>query len=346
MTGQEVAVFQDIDTIKPGDDWKDRIRLGLSSSSIMLAFVSPAYLGSVSCREELNEFLAFFDAAASDRLVIPLLFADPDRIEGRFAQDDLWIRLKTLHRVDVSQLRAADPGTSPWIQKVEEISEAIADVLAEVEGSRIASGEGEQEELFPADEEELADGILERMVATEKAMPGINDNIVQLGVLLERFGAQTQAATPKMERADTFGKKLAVSRELATELTPIADEVVKSADQLANDFRSLDDFVTNILTFSKSVPIETIKDPDTITGIKAIWALATVAASSLQQLDDFNQQLSYMIGFSRDLDRPLRAIRGAFLRMADIRGILNVWLDELRTLQSIYPEILVFEAGT
>ena len=339
MTGQEVAVFQDIDTIKPGDDWKDRIRLGLSSSSIMLAFVSPAYLGSASCREELSEFLAFFDAAASDRLIIPLLYADPDRIEARSAQDGLWARLKTLHRVDISQLRSADPGTSQWIVKVEEIAKRIDEVLAEVEESpnppAVRPSPSDVEEEFP-------EGILERMAETEKAMPGINENLLRLGALLEQVGAQTVAATPKMERADTFGKKLAVSRDLAAELDPLATEITERVDQVISDFNSLDDFVTNVLTFSKVAPVDTIKDPRTIEGFKAIWQLATIAATSIRQLDEFNQILATVIGFSRDLDRPLKAMRGAFLRMADIRGILNVWLDELRTLQSTHPDILSF----
>lgn len=339
MTGQEVTVFQDTESIKPGDDWKDRIRLGLSSSIIMLAFISPAYLTSPSCREELSEFLAFLDAAASDRLVIQLLYADPERIEGRFAEDDLWVRLKRIHRLDTSRLRSADPGTSEWVMKVEEIANRIDEVLADIEQSLdpsiAALGPSESEEGFP-------EGILERLAATEEAMPEINENLLRLGTLLEEVGTRTVTATPKMGRADTFGKKLTVSRELAAELNPIADEMTNRADRVIRDFSSLDDFVTNVLTLSKSAPVETIKDPRTAELFKQIWDLATVAATSLRQLDEFNQTLAKVIGFSKDLDRPLKAMRGAFLRMADIRGILNVWLDELRTLQSSYPDTLSF----
>jgi hypothetical protein len=344
MTGQDVAVFQDIDTIKPGDDWKDRIRLGLSSSSIMLAFVSPAYLGSAPCREELSEFLAFLDANSSERLVIPLLFADPDRIEYRFVNDDLWVRLKTLNRVDISELRSADPGTSQWIVKVEKIAKAIDEVLEGIEKQPDPSKAGQQGPSLVTAAEERPEGILERLAATEKAMPGINDNIERLATLLQQVGERAVATTPKMERADTFGKKLAASRELAAQLAPIAAEITRRADQIVSDFNDIDDFVINILNFSRSTPVEIIKDPQNVAGFKAIWGLATIAAASIRQLEEFNETLAQVIGFSADLDRPLKAMRGAFLRMADIRGILNVWLDELRTLQSTYPDILVFEA--
>jgi len=41
LTGSRVEVFQDVDSVGLGEGWKDRIRSGLSTSSILLAFVRP-----------------------------------------------------------------------------------------------------------------------------------------------------------------------------------------------------------------------------------------------------------------------------------------------------------------
>ena len=218
-----------MESIKPGDDWRDRIRLGLSASSIFLAFISPAYLRSPACREELTEFFAFLNANSSTRLIIPLIFASPDRILNEFSEDDLWTQVSKLQWLDISELRFADPGSGDWIRTLEGVGDRISEVLQSITSGANPSAKAD------SDLEISKQGLLERMAEIEERMPGMSSGIERYAVLMSQLNEEVTAAGPAMQRADTFAKKLAVSERLANALVPIAKEMDALAGQMVSD---------------------------------------------------------------------------------------------------------------
>ena len=341
MTGKEVGVFQDVNSISPGENWKDRIRLGLSYSSIFLAFVTPAYFRSPYCREELSEFLAFLDANSTTRLAIPLLYADPERMETQFKDDHLWQKLASLQRVDISNLRVIDPGSSEWIRRVQELSDTVDKTLTDV---KELLDNLEVEKSVPTnadqDEEAIQEGLLERMTQVEEAGPGMLISMEHFTELLNQIGAVANESSPQMTQAETFGEKLAASNRLAKRLGPIAADMEHTADSLVRDFEGLNSMITYILSYARENPEEVASSPDAIDGLQKIWEMAETGTKSLGELDSVNKSLTDGIGYSKNLDKPLRAMRRAFLRLADLRGILSGWRDDLLALGSVNPRFL------
>jgi hypothetical protein len=68
MTGERVRLYMGADSSAAGDIWVDRIRLGMSSSAILLVVISPAYLRSAARREEYRELTSFVCASSNSRL--------------------------------------------------------------------------------------------------------------------------------------------------------------------------------------------------------------------------------------------------------------------------------------
>ncbi|MFF0231212.1 toll/interleukin-1 receptor domain-containing protein [Micromonospora sp. NPDC005254] len=338
MTGQVVGVFKDVDSIAPGEDWKDRIRLGLSSSSVFLAFVSPAYLRSAACREELSEFIGFLNANSSTRLIIPLVFAKLDRIKRAFSDDDLWNRLSDRNRVDISELRSADIGSSVWIQAVEKISDQIDEVL-----TAVASLEGSSQPAPTiAAEAEADDGeghLFDRLARLEDKLPEITVDLESFAKLMADLGSQTEMATPRMQKATSFGQKLAVSKHLAEVLSPIANDMQARADRLVENFGEWG-FLVNYVFEKVKVDSDGIVDEDNIAFLNAVREMSESGAESLAHVDNLNASVATVLGFSKALDIPLKTVRAACLRMADLRGLLVGWLDEIRALESVHPELL------
>ncbi|WFE33314.1 toll/interleukin-1 receptor domain-containing protein [Micromonospora sp. WMMD975] len=338
MTGQVVGVFKDVDSIAPGEDWRDRIRLGLSSSSILLAFVSPAYLRSAPCREELSEFFGFLNANSSVRLILPLLFASSDRIGRTFSDDNLWQRISNLNWVDASTLRSADIGSAIWIKNVELISDRIDEVLS----AFAAVGEKQQQpdSPIPATEDEDGDWVLDRLGEAEGKMPQVQSDLESFAHLIEELGEQTRLASPAMERATSFGQKLAVSRNLAQALTPIANDMVATADRLVTGFGDWNYLVNHIFEAIKA-DLGAIEDADSVSFLSSIREMATSGVDSLGQVEQLNGSVSGVIGFSKALDIPLKAVQRACLRMADLRGLLLGWLNEIEALESAHSDLFI-----
>jgi TIR domain len=331
MTGQTVGVFKDVESIKPGDDWRDRIRLGLSASSIFLAFISPAYLRSATCREELSEFLAFLDANSSARLIIPLIFSTPDRILNEFTSDDLWARVAKLQWLDISELRHTDPGSSAWIIAVDRIADRIDEILR----TFTQNNDTPSEKAGPGSE--LSQGTLDRMAAIEARLPDMTASFERYAQLMGRMGNVVEEASPSMKRADSFSKKLAVSDRLARTLNPIADEMDDVADRLVEHLNELTYVAKFVADAVRRNPDEVA--PDTVEFLKTIKDTASIGIESFSVIEEFTRSVGQVIGFSKHLDRPLKKIQGASLKVADLRGILSGWQEEVAALQDRYPHL-------
>ncbi len=332
ITGKTVGVFVD-SSIKLGDDWRDRIRSGLSYSSIFLAFVSPAYLRSTECREELNEFFAFLQASSVDRLVIPLIFAKTERIESSFRNDSLWTKIFQRECIDISALRSINPGSPEWIETTELLAERIDEILSSFE---------HVEEPAPAEEDATLrrspkspePGIIDRMSALEQKVPEVVSDMSRISTLMQDLGTTLTRATPRFTTADTFSARLAASKVLAKQLDPIADGMVTTADRLVTNFREWDFLVEYLLNYASSGG--DLSSTDVTPVIGGLWQLSARATSALAAVNELIQMISQGIGVSRDLDRPFMAIRAASLRIADLSGILDGWKQGLQTLEGKY----------
>jgi TIR domain len=333
ITGKTVGVFVDVESIKLGDDWRDRIRSGLSYSSIFLAFVTPAYLRSAECREELSEFFAFLEASSVDRLVIPLIFAKQERIQANFAEDDLWEKVSRRNYEDISRLRSVNPGSPEWIETVELLAERIDETLSSFE---------QVEEPVPSRDDRAtskrskapAPGTLDRMFALEQMVPQVTDDMSRIVTLMNDLGKAVTKAGPRFANANTFGARLAASKALAKQLDPIADDLVSTADRLVTNFAEWDFLVQYVLEYASNGG--DLSDPQVVRVIGGLWQLATIGASSLSAVNQLIQIVSQGIGISRDLDRPFMAIKTACLRIADLIGILDGWKQGLQTLETNY----------
>ena len=342
MTGGTVGVFKDVESIKPGDDWRDRIRLGLAASSIFLAVISPAYLRSAECRQELSEFLTFLDVNSSARLVIPLIFATPDRIQTEFADDALWKRIEKLQWLNISDLRHTDPGTSGWIIAVDRIADRVDEVLQSFRSENVVV---RSEDVQIEHQLSQGDFDLEHMADIEEKLPVMGESLTMYGKLMEQMNSEVNASTPAMQRADTFAKKLAVSNQLAEKLNPIADEMDSAASHIVAYLDEMsyvaNFFVAGLRRASEGGASEAreFMTPEIVEFLTSMKIASTQGINAVAAIEVFVQSLSQVIGFSKRLDLPLKKIRNASLKVADIRGVLTGWQEEVSSLQDLYPDL-------
>jgi F-box protein 11 len=72
-TGQPFDVFLDRDGIGLGQDWQDRLDEALAGARFLIPILSPSYLASGACRDELAKFLELERKAGRKDLVLPIL---------------------------------------------------------------------------------------------------------------------------------------------------------------------------------------------------------------------------------------------------------------------------------
>ncbi len=116
-TGEQVLMFQDIGTVNAGGDWQDKITDALAEASFLVVVITPAYLRSQWCVEELLHFHAREQALGRSDLIFPIHYINVDDIDppDHEACHDrrVWDILKTRQWLDLRDIRQLDMERSP-----------------------------------------------------------------------------------------------------------------------------------------------------------------------------------------------------------------------------------------
>lgn len=82
---QQVHIFQDVEAIPFGSDWLKEIRQAPAESSFLIPIVTPAFLQSEMCCQEVMWFREHEAAAGRDDLIFPLHYVNVDDL-GRITK--------------------------------------------------------------------------------------------------------------------------------------------------------------------------------------------------------------------------------------------------------------------
>jgi F-box protein 11 len=86
VTGLPIKLWQDVDRIKWGQEWRTAIKQGLADSAFFIPIITPGYLYSKVCREEFGKFAAFEEKRGRTDLILPLIFVRPEDFDDAEAQ--------------------------------------------------------------------------------------------------------------------------------------------------------------------------------------------------------------------------------------------------------------------
>ncbi|MGH3873502.1 MAG: toll/interleukin-1 receptor domain-containing protein [Pseudonocardiaceae bacterium] len=329
MTGDQVGLFMDTESIEPGDVWLDRIRLAISSSAVLLAFVSPAYLRSAYCNAEYREFASFMRASSRARLIIPLLFVSRERIGKYFEEDKIWAEIQTLQPLVLDNLRFEKPGSSEWLRQAQLVADRIEDALSEVAmHGELPEGSSSNEMLSVAADTGY---FLEVVARAEDTANATQEHLLKITSLLENLGHQANIAVPPMSRATTAKGKLAVARQFARAITPISAELAAGAQGARSGMGDWDRAVMAIIARVKSDSSQ-IDDPRVQEFLQTISNMAKIGIDSLDALVKFSDSIASAKGFAQELDVPFRVIEDAIRDLSAIRGTFTGWTEALAIL--------------
>ena len=90
MTAKPLDIFQDVDGIGLGENWRKRLNTALGEARFFIPILTPSFFQSEACRSELQTFLQFEKESGRDDLILPIY----------------WLRCPVLEEAG---LRASDP---------------------------------------------------------------------------------------------------------------------------------------------------------------------------------------------------------------------------------------------
>jgi Tfp pilus assembly protein PilF len=120
----DLSVFVDRKSIDWGDAWRGRIAEGLADSAILITIVTPNFLSSEECRNEIKEFLALRERT---RWLLPIYYIDVADLETR--DDPVSVAIRERQYEDWRQLRNVERTSNTVRIAIENLAKKIRDRL-------------------------------------------------------------------------------------------------------------------------------------------------------------------------------------------------------------------------
>ena len=138
QSGVEMEIFMDSDAIKLGEQWRERLAEGLAASTFLLPIVTPSFLTSPYCRDELETFLGHERALGRNDLILPVYYIDCESFltsANEAAAETLRVVLRRQY-FDWRDLRSLGPSHQRVARKRTELAEQILAAKARSEVAR------------------------------------------------------------------------------------------------------------------------------------------------------------------------------------------------------------------
>lgn len=319
ITGDELDLFHDKDSIDMGDDWRQEIKENLGNTYFFIPVLTPTYLRRPACLGELkNAFRAFKDAN-NERGIFPIRFADCTNAIDSLSDDELAAFLKSTQSPDWSDLQYEDPSSSVYRRAVRE----IVDRMIEFDNEH----ESMPQPIVPIDDEVSDDdgGLLDRMEFVEDDMEHATTELSEISALVTEVGEMFSAQ--QIEEDASFSKKLVIMRDLAKRLDGPASKIEQHTKEYSRLMGSVDSGVHAIIEcasmespYGESTPYEAKANFHA-----SIQELEEQTRPAFVQMKDFCAVLRNTERLSKDLRKPIRRIRSSVEDLGSSQHYYQDW---------------------
>ena len=326
--GQEFPVFQDRKDILVGEQWDARIRTAIENTTLLIAIVTPAFLRSEACREEVNLFVDQERRLGRDDLIIPVLYVRTPRLND--TDDEVAQILNARQHIDWTELRLEDLGSSMLRKEVSDLATQIIETLRRSSDptNAIADDLTRPSNGLP---EPAGTGLIELLADAEDALPLFMDSIRSFTEQLHRFTGIMESGTVEVDSAKRSSKPSAAALIAIRRVARSLEDPVSAMEHLVVEYvRQLDRVGRGVSAIIERIP-ET-EDQEEIEAAErwgeALDSLASSSAESLGSLHELRQTLAGGYGLSSTLRPVLERMSNALAKMLPSSREFERWRDD------------------
>ncbi|MCL2848546.1 MAG: DUF4143 domain-containing protein [Micrococcales bacterium] len=119
--GRTLDVFVDTLSVRWGESWMTRLAAEIDKTSFLLANVTPRFLTSEACREEITRFATAASAAGDARLVLALMWSPIDDLNIVDPADPVLRLVRESQWEDAADLATLERGSAAYRQRLQRV---------------------------------------------------------------------------------------------------------------------------------------------------------------------------------------------------------------------------------
>jgi hypothetical protein len=332
ISGDTIELFVDVDDIKLGENWRNKIQKSLSTAVFFIPVITPRYFLSSACVSELRKFSRGAKRLGVDELIIPLIYVAVQEIDNENSDNEMIKLVKSFQYKDWRDLRYADVNSEEYRRGVSELALRLVESnrkLERVTSTKSAYLEGSKDDdELNDDSPGLIDVLSDAIVSLDKVpetLALITNEIVEIGHIMEE-------ATVDIHRLDDHGKGyrniLAIATGTANRLSEPTEIIYSNSNIYATQIRAVDEYFQFLIN-NASETIE--KDPDNKQSYCELFAsirhMTNVSSSSIENVNEMVSAIEDLEKLSR-VFRPVgRQLRKALIIIIESTEISKEWLE-------------------
>lgn len=326
--GQDFRVFQDRKHILVGEQWDARIRTALKSTTLLIAVVTPAFLRSEACREEVKLFVDQERHLGRDDLIIPVLYVRTPNLDD--TDDEIAQIISARQHVDWTEFRLEDLDSSMLRKAVSDLATQIIETLRR--SSSVTNEEADGPTSPCIDLPESASyGLIESLAEAEEALPLFMESINSFTEELNRFSGIMESGKVEVDSAQRSSKPSAAALIAIRRVAKCLEDPVSAMEHLVVEYvHQLDRVGTGVAAMVRRV--HEAEDQEEIEAaeqwVGALDTLATSSAESLGSLQELRQTLAGSYGLSSTLRPVLERMNRALAKMLPSSREFAQWRDD------------------
>jgi len=316
-----------------------------TGTTFFIPIITPSYFRSDACRKELFKFTREATRLGLEQLLMPVYWVTVPELENDPASsaDEAILLIARYEWQDLREVRLEDEDSSACRKAVDalagQIARRAATVTATVEDvPKSASSLRAAGESGGDDDDDDEPGILEKIAASEEAMPELTEILETITVVIQEVGDLVQTAGDAMKAAEARGggmkARLVVTERLAHQLNMPAERLEGLGHDYAATLAKLDPGVHSLLDAAEVAGSD---DSDNAAEfLEVLIRVGGIADNALGELDVLVAATKEAATFSRSLRRPLSRMRIGLRGVLDGRDIIEEWGRRASDIQAAH----------
>lgn len=325
--GEPFNIFHDRRDVFYGQQWRARIVESLDGSTLLITIITPSFLKSSLCREEVSIFLEGEGSLNRDDLIIPIVYMRTPGLDN--PHDTVAVELAKRQYFTWGTLRFEDMNSNKVRAAIAKLAE---DIVRAFDSVLTSEAEIPPEGLPSNDTSDDPPGFMELLAEAEEAIPLFNTAIRSLTDLLNETTEMTARATRELQATSNAqnpgAARLLAIRRLAKRLeTPISemeDVTDDYVDQLTRVGSGIDVLAELIHNSTKDEDIEAGENL-----LKNLRQLAENGEKGIDQISELRRILANNYRLSSTLRPVLRRMSNALHKVEPSKYEFAKWRDTL-----------------
>ncbi|MDN4640397.1 DUF4143 domain-containing protein [Agreia sp. PsM10] len=315
LYGHTIQLFVDRDDITWGQQWSNRLRTETEATTFLLSIVTPRYLTSAACRDELLNFAAAADEAQEPKLLLPLQWIDISETDVVADTDPVLRKIRQTQWEDATEVRRIEPGSIQYDQFLERVAQRLKQTI-ENRANALTSNSAQSSKKIEDDRD-----LLDVQRELEEVKEPFEAAVADFKAALEGIGGVFQGRPP-LNLSHTYGAASALA-DIGEELRIPVENLDRATAQLGSIWQAYDSGISRITLVLSEMP-----DPSTRrTVFESLDGLANTL--EVPGAEAMEQQLRVMGDVSRHLRPMSRSFTSALQLIRGIQTSARAWRDRV-----------------